>query len=148
MNKVYIAGKITGLKNYKEKFNEAANKLEEQGYKVMNPSILPEGFDWKDYMKICISMIDVCDQICLLDNWEKSPGARKEKIYAEAVGKKIFYFKTLEKEEKDNLECLCHTCKHFDYDFYMDISCTASKSDHKTIQGIGVVQCEKFERRK
>ncbi len=38
--KIYIAGKITGEPNYKEKFDIAATNLEEQGHIVLNPAEL------------------------------------------------------------------------------------------------------------
>lgn len=36
--KIYIAGKITGEPNYKEKFDIAATSLEAQGHIVLNPA--------------------------------------------------------------------------------------------------------------
>lgn len=42
--KVYLAGKITGDPNYREKFAAAAKKLEEQaGVTVISPAVTPEG---------------------------------------------------------------------------------------------------------
>ena len=38
--KIYIAGKITGDKNYKEKFDAVEKLLASQGYSVMNPARL------------------------------------------------------------------------------------------------------------
>jgi len=40
--------------------------------------------------------------------------------------------------------CLCHKCKKFDYDFYVEINCDAKVKDYETIKGIGVVKCLKF----
>lgn len=91
MDKVYIAGKITGLENYKEKFADAEKELAEKGYLCMNPSILNEGFEWKEYMHICLSMLDVCNTIYLLDNWQQSEGAKTELQYAIKKNKKIIY---------------------------------------------------------
>lgn len=89
--KVYIAGKVRGLKNYREKFKEAEDKLKEKGYVILNPAKLPEGMDAEDYMKICIPMLEVADSIYLLNNWRNSEGAKVEKAYAELQGKKIIY---------------------------------------------------------
>lgn len=42
--KVYLAGKITGDPNYREKFAAAAKKLEERaGVTVISPAVTPEG---------------------------------------------------------------------------------------------------------
>lgn len=41
--KVYLAGKITGDPNYREKFAAAAKKLEERaGVTVISPAVTPE----------------------------------------------------------------------------------------------------------
>ena len=89
--KIYIAGKITGLDNYKELFNKAEKEFLEKGYKVINPSILPEGFEWAEYMGICYKMIDICNEIHFLNNWLDSKGAILEHMYAVENGKKITY---------------------------------------------------------
>ena len=89
--KIYIAGKITGLDNYKELFDKAEKELLAKGYKVMNPSILPDGFGWGEYMKICLKMVEVCDEIYMLNNWKDSKGARTENSYAVGLCKKISY---------------------------------------------------------
>jgi len=89
--KFYIAGKITGLKNYKDNFNKAEEKLKDAGHLCMNPSILPEGFPWEIYMPICYSMIDACDCIYMLKNWADSRGAKLELEYAKGNNKQIIY---------------------------------------------------------
>ena len=89
MKKVYIAGKISGEKDFKNIFKQAETQLVENGYKVMNPAELPQGFDYEDYMKVCFSMIDVCEEIHFLPNWKDSPGANREYNYGLATGKEI-----------------------------------------------------------
>lgn len=89
--KIYIAGKITGLKNYKEKFSKAEEKLTNEGNLCMNPSILPEGFPWDIYMPICYAMIDACDCVYMLENWIDSKGAKMELEYAKSNDKKVIY---------------------------------------------------------
>lgn len=87
--KIYIAGKITGKENYQDDFNRAEVRLLKKGHKVMNPSILPAGFEHAEYMKICYSMIDVCDSVYMLKDWEDSTGAKMEKEYAKIHGKMV-----------------------------------------------------------
>ncbi|WP_097026159.1 DUF4406 domain-containing protein [Clostridium peptidivorans] len=89
--KIYIAGKITGLKNYKENFYKVEKQLKEKGHLCMNPSILPEGFPWEIYMQICYTMIDACDAVYMLNNWTDSKGANLEFEYAKAKNKEIIY---------------------------------------------------------
>lgn len=60
--KVYLAGKITGDPNYREKFAAAAKKLEEQaGVTVISPAVTPEGLKKADYMRICFAMLESAD---------------------------------------------------------------------------------------
>lgn len=87
--KIYIAGKITGEPNYKEKFDIAAKSLEAQRHIVLNPAELPEGMLPADYMRICFAMIDTADAIYLLKDWSSSFGASIERDYAMYTGKSI-----------------------------------------------------------
>lgn len=89
--KIYIAGKITGLDNYKELFEKVEKILLEEGHAVMNPVVLPSGFSQDEYMHICYNMIDVCDGVYFLNNWKTSPGANLEHEYAIEKGKWIKY---------------------------------------------------------
>lgn len=91
MAKVYVSGKITGLEDYEKHFNDAEKKLKLLGHKVMNPAALAKGFEWDDYMPICFAMINACDMVYMLPNWEDSKGAKLEKHYAESMGKRIKY---------------------------------------------------------
>lgn len=89
--KFYISGKITGLADYKEQFAEAEALLTGLGHAVMNPAVLPDGFDYEDYMNICFPMIDPCDGIYMLHNFKDSSGAKRELEYALPRGKFVIY---------------------------------------------------------
>lgn len=102
--KIYIAGPITGNPRYKKQFTEAEEYLRALGHTPMNPAVLPAGFEHYEYMKICYSMIDVCEGVFFLDNWQKSTGARKEHAYAKQQNKKIMF-------QKGRCLCLCMTDK-------------------------------------
>ena len=91
MKKIYIAGKINGLKNYREVFKAAEDKLVAEGNAVMNPAVLGEGFDYEVYLPICLLMLQSCDVIYMLNNWSDSKGAKVELNYAKAQGKEIIY---------------------------------------------------------
>ena len=86
--KIYIAGKITGDPEYREKFGRAAEELRGMGHIVLNPAELPEGMLPADYMRVCFAMIDVADAVCLLDDWSDSWGAILEEKYCEYIGKR------------------------------------------------------------
>lgn len=85
--KVYIAGKISGDPEYREKFAEAKRLLEEMGRVVLNPAELPEGMQPADYMRICFAMIESADEVCFIEDWVNSKGAKLEKAWCEYVGK-------------------------------------------------------------
>lgn len=89
--KIYVAGKITGLDGYKEKFEAAVKELESKGHAVMNPAVLNKGFAHHEYMHICYAMIDVCDAVYFLNNWQNSVGARMEHDYAISSHKALIY---------------------------------------------------------
>ncbi len=93
MKKACIAGKITCNKNYKEEFQKAEEYLKSQGYIVMNPAILNSGFEQKDYLHVCMAMIDICEVIFFLPNWINSVGAKKEMKYSRWNEKEIKFLK-------------------------------------------------------
>lgn len=84
--KIYIAGKITGNKNYKDLFAQA-ERTYSKSFIVLNPATLPEGMSAADYMRICFAMIDAADCVAFLPGWKTSPGARLERAYCSYIGK-------------------------------------------------------------
>ena len=85
--KVYIAGKITGDDMYVAKFWQACEQLENEGFTVLDPSLLPSGMAPADYMRICLAMLDSADCVVLLPDWCQSIGARLEHAWCEYTGK-------------------------------------------------------------
>ena len=93
MKTVYLAGKITGDPNYYAKFHVAACELEEAGFTVINPAILPPvGFDYAAYIRMSAAMMDECEAVCFLSDWKDSGGAKLEHSRATGARKEIFYF--------------------------------------------------------
>lgn len=92
--KIYIAGKITGDPNYREKFEKVASSLREHGFSVMNPACLSDDkeFSWDDYMAITSTMQERCEATVLLPDWQDSKGATMEAQKAKILGHKIFLF--------------------------------------------------------
>lgn len=86
---VYLAGKITGDPGYREKFRAAREKLEAQGYTVLDPSVLPDGLTAVDYMRICTAMLDTAEAIAPLADWADSGGAQCEMHLARYAGKQV-----------------------------------------------------------
>ena len=100
--KIYIAGKISGLprNEVEAKFSEAKRRLEDKGHVVFIPTVLPEYNEvpHDDYMHICYAMVDICDAVFMLKDWQDSMGARMELQYAADWRKEIFY------EDSDTIE--------------------------------------------
>lgn len=92
----YIAGKMKGDENYKRKFDLAEEKLKNEGWTVLNPAVLPQGLNPRDYMPICFAMIEAADCLVVLDDWQESTGARLERDYAMYQGKPVFTMKLME----------------------------------------------------
>lgn len=53
---------------------------------------------YEDFMDGCISLLSVCNAIFLLDEWELSPGAKEEHIYA--IEHKIPVLNTIDELEQ------------------------------------------------
>lgn len=99
-DKVFISGKISGDPLYKSKFNYVANQLSSYyGCKVINPAILPLGFEHKEYMRICKAMIDCCDTVFVLFDYEDSEGAMEEVKYASNNAIRIIHFDELYRDK-------------------------------------------------
>ena len=87
--KVYLSGKITGDPNYKAKFSSMTDELLSYGYTVFNPAVLPDGFEYEDYMTLDLQILSKCDAIFLLRDWRNSPGAKREYEEAARLGLRI-----------------------------------------------------------
>lgn len=86
--KIYIAGKITGDPNYKDKFtNMESELLKIPGTAVINPAALPTGLEPADYARICFAMIDSSDIVVFAPNYKKSQGALLEMQYCRYIQK-------------------------------------------------------------
>ena len=86
---VYIDGKITGDPGYHYHFHKAEAELYKRGDIPINPAALPEGMAPADYMRICLTMIDVGDIVVFLPNAKDSAGAQLERAYCKYIGKEM-----------------------------------------------------------
>lgn len=88
--KIYIAGKITGDPDFKQKFERVAHYFRARGYAVLNPTVLSQdGMLPADYMRICLPMVDSSDIVYFLSDYVNSNGAQIEFLYAKYIGKEI-----------------------------------------------------------
>ena len=102
MKTIYLSGKITGLEEsvYKEKFRNAELFYRACGYEVVNPCNISEivlerkpNASYEDFMREDFKAISGCTHIALLEGWETSAGARREKAEAERLGLEIMYLR-------------------------------------------------------
>ena len=89
--KVFISGKITGDNHYREHFHKAEETLKNDGFIVLNPSVLPQGMTSAEYMRICLNMFECSDIIYMLNNYKDSKGALVELTYAQYLGLDVMY---------------------------------------------------------
>lgn len=87
--KIYLSGKITGDSNYRQKFSSMEKELLSYGYVVFNPAVLPDGFEYEDYMDLDFLILSRCDAIFLMRDWRNSPGAKREYEEAKRLGLRI-----------------------------------------------------------
>ena len=101
--RIYISGKITNDPMYVTKFAVAELMLQKEGYDTLNParamSNFPTYTPYSTYMACSFRLLDMCDTIYLLKDWEESCGARMEYEYAKATGKNILYEERIKNAE-------------------------------------------------
>ena len=104
MKTVYLSGKMTGLaeSEYREKFRKAELFYRACGYEVVNPCNLSEivlkkkpNASYEDFMREDFKAISGCTHIALLEGWESSPGAKRERAEAERLGLEIMFYKAI-----------------------------------------------------
>ena len=107
---IYIAGPITGTRDYIERFKNAENFLKEANFIPVNPTIVSEpmvaaGCEYEEFMSVTSELLKVCGAILMLDDWESSKGAQRELLYALENDYEVFCentFKTLLKTGDSN----------------------------------------------
>ena len=104
MTVVYLSGKMTGLEKseYEKRFNRAENFYTSCGFTVINPCRIAEEVEkenpkasYEDYMKADLKALSGCTHIAMLDGWEGSNGAKREKAEAERIGIEIIFFREI-----------------------------------------------------
>lgn len=88
--KIYIAGAITGNKNYKEQFAEAEAHIKSIGHTPISP-VTDEPHTYKEYIDRGLVLLSECDAIYMLDGWIDSKGARLEYMYSRTTGIKDYH---------------------------------------------------------
>lgn len=93
--KIYIAGKVTGLPVHETalKFAMIKKKIEALGFEAVNPIEVVADFNapWKEAMKKCITALMDCDGVLLLPDYLDSRGARIERELANGLELPAFH---------------------------------------------------------
>ncbi len=92
--KIYIAGRVTGLKpeQYEPMFATVKKELEAAGHEVINPlTDIPheDVNNWGLTIIECLPYVAQCDCIALLPGWEKSNGAQIEYHFARGLNLQV-----------------------------------------------------------
>ncbi len=101
MTKIYLSGPMTGLPDFnRAAFADAAFKLRELGFEVINPHQLPEpvltqdaDYNWRQYLARDIEMLirdNSIDGVVVLPGWENSRGSVLVLHVAQYLGMKVY----------------------------------------------------------
>ena len=94
--KLYIAGKIAGLKPKDAEllFAEAEASIEKAGHTPLNPLRLVDqtgGRKYEEYFADALHIMKDADGVLLLSNWRESVGASCEVTICHHVGRPIYH---------------------------------------------------------
>lgn len=102
MENIYISGRITGLplEVARQRFAECEARLRERYPEAVinNPMrfcTYKPGKKWQDYMHLCLAVLDTCDSLVLLPNWQESNGAQVEYHYAHGLKIPVYHYAEL-----------------------------------------------------
>jgi hypothetical protein len=98
----YISGKYSGnIEENIENARKVAIELWEKGYSVLCPHLNTIHFEldckctYEDYIKGDLELLARCDAIVMLQGWNGSKGAVREKEFAQSLGMPIYYYPEL-----------------------------------------------------
>lgn len=99
---VYVAGPISGITDFLERFQEGQMEVASLGHLPVNPlevckKLVGGHHTWLDFMRADIRALLECDGIYCLRDWHQSRGARIEHFIAENLGMVVLY-----QPEKEN----------------------------------------------
>lgn len=81
MDKLYLAGPITGVDGFEALFGLAEDELVRHGYVVRNPCKVESQTSWEAYMRVTMLLLLQSEGLATMDGWERSRGAAFE-VYA------------------------------------------------------------------
>lgn len=97
MNTIYISGPMSGYPDFnRPAFWQAERKLMGSlEARFINPARIngeeKPGWEWGDYMRVALAAMMEADSIYMLNDWEKSRGAKLELKIAQELGMRVMY---------------------------------------------------------
>jgi hypothetical protein len=105
--KIYIAGPMSGLKNWNfPAFFQAERLIKSLGHEVINPAhnngetlelalkdagpVDRPNHSWEHYIRRDVPMVMSCDAVCVLPGWQESKGAQLEVHIANELSMPVF----------------------------------------------------------
>jgi len=91
---VILSGPISREPGYRAAFAMASHAARQRwpGKRIWNPAILPQGREYRFYMRLCLDVVlDAPPDavVVMLPMWQLSPGAVAERALALALGLKV-----------------------------------------------------------
>ena len=89
---IFISGKITGDEKYKSKFHLAKFAIRElyPEAAIISPTDIELfNMEYENCLDITLKIIEHCDLVVMLNDWNQSNGAKLEYEYAKELGKEI-----------------------------------------------------------
>jgi len=94
MEKIYIVGAVTCVKNWEQKFADAALDLFRNGLDfkhIKTPMQYPKGLTQKEYMVLSCESVFWSDKVIVTKGFENSKGTKAEIALAESYGLPVEY---------------------------------------------------------
>ena len=93
VKQIYIAGRITGNRKYKQEFARVADKFRLEGWQTFNPAAagMDDGRPLWQIMAYLLPRVCESQAIAMQRGWWRSGGARIEWLLAKYLGLKILY---------------------------------------------------------
>lgn len=95
---IYISGPITNDPDHMDKFLKAEEFLDGMGKTAFNPTrndfLFPKmkgKYSW--YLDLSLVELSWCNEICMLEGWQDSTGAKMEYSFAKIHGYKVYFLK-------------------------------------------------------
>ena len=89
---VYLSGAITSDPLAADHFRQwRFYALSLGAARIFDPTLLPPGWTYAEYMEHCMLMVRRADLVLALPTWQESNGAKAEIAYAHSLGVRILY---------------------------------------------------------